>query len=215
MRLGAEAELWNLRVGRGRHAEAVPALEQLVRLHPFGERFWYLLALALYRTGRQRDSLDALRRARTTLAEELGIDPGPELQQLELSVLQQDPALLDHEGPAAAPPPARRTMTASLPARDGRTDDDLVGRDAELAAATRALDRTVAGAGGVLVVTGEAGIGKTRFVAEVLAVAADRGLRVGRGTWDPDPGPPLARSCCIVPGYCGKYIVRSDDAGCA
>jgi DNA-binding SARP family transcriptional activator len=204
MRLGAEASLWNARVRSGRHAEAVPALEQLVRLHPFGERFWYLLALALYRTGRQRDALDALRRARTTLAEELGIDPGPELKQLELDVLRQDPALLDDD-PSTAPPPSEPqhlAVTAPGPASP-TTADDLVGREPELATAVHALDRALTGAGGVLVVTGEAGIGKTRFVAEVIAIAADRGARVGRGTWDPDPGPPLAGWHAAVAGAVG------------
>lgn len=132
LRLGAEVSLWDLRVRRGRHVEAVSALEQLVRLHPFSEPFWYLLALSLYRTGRQRDALAALRRARTILAEELGIDPGHELQQLELQVLQQDPTLsADERSSAALSTPTVVKTREPKPHRDfdGYV---LVGRDEEM-----------------------------------------------------------------------------------
>lgn len=213
MRLGAEVSLWDLRVRNGRHVEAVPALEQLVRLHPFGEPFWYLLALSLYRSGRQRDALAALRRARTTLAEELGIDPGPELQRLELGVLQQDPDLLVEPGSSVASSavPLRQAVdSATLHSYDGEV---LVGRDDELATALRALDRAIANRGGVLVVTGEAGIGKSRMVDEVLAAAAQRGARVGRGAWDPDPGPPLAGWRAAVDGALGTADALTPVAG--
>ena len=92
MRLDALERLWASRLGRGECALAVGELQRLVALHPFRERCWRLLALALYRTGRQGDALAALQRARSYLAEELGIDPGVELRELEVAVLRQDPA---------------------------------------------------------------------------------------------------------------------------
>jgi DNA-binding SARP family transcriptional activator len=74
----------------GRHDRLVGELEELVRRHPFRERLRGQLMLALYRSGRQADALDLYRRTRETLVEELGIDPGPALQELEQAILRQD-----------------------------------------------------------------------------------------------------------------------------
>ncbi|TDE47259.1 hypothetical protein E1295_23145, partial [Nonomuraea mesophila] len=73
----------------GRAAAAVPDLERLAGEHPLREGAWALLARALYRCGRQGEALGALRRARAHLAEELGVDPGPELRRLEQDILAQ------------------------------------------------------------------------------------------------------------------------------
>ena len=75
----------------GRHAELVGELEALVQADPLREGPRRQLMLALYRSGRQADALATYREAREVLAEELGIDPGPELQALELAILNQDP----------------------------------------------------------------------------------------------------------------------------
>lgn len=85
----------------GRAAEAVPDLDAHVAEHPWREDAWRLLALALYRTGRQADALAILRRARTLLIEQLGIDPGPALRRLEEDVLRQADHL-EPDGDAAA-----------------------------------------------------------------------------------------------------------------
>ena len=89
----------------GRHAELVSELEALVQAEPLRERPRAQLMLALYRSGRQADALAVYRAARETLVEELGIDPGPELRELEAAVLRQDESLLLEEAPLA-----RRTM---------------------------------------------------------------------------------------------------------
>ena len=95
----------------GRHAELVSELEALVQAQPLRERPRAQLMLALYRSGRQADALAAYRAARETLVEELGIDPGPELRELEAAILRQDDSLLLEEAPLARPgdavPPAR------------------------------------------------------------------------------------------------------------
>jgi DNA-binding SARP family transcriptional activator len=78
----------------GRTGEAVAQLETLVGVHPLDERLWAHLMLALYRSGRQADALAAYQRARRHLVEELGIEPGRELIELEHRILAQDPALV-------------------------------------------------------------------------------------------------------------------------
>ncbi len=77
----------------GRHTEAVPALEQLVREHPLRENACRLLMLALYRSGRQADALAAYHSARRVLVDELGVEPGVALQRMETAILRHDPAL--------------------------------------------------------------------------------------------------------------------------
>jgi YVTN family beta-propeller protein len=81
----------------GRHAELVPELEGFVREHPLHERARAQLMLALYRSGRQSDALQTYREARRLLAEELGLEPGPELRGLEKAILVQDPSLVGSE----------------------------------------------------------------------------------------------------------------------
>ena len=90
----------------GRHAEVVPELEALVGEHPLSERLRGQLMLALYRSGRQAEALVAYREARRTLVEELGIEPSPELRELEQSILRQE-AVLSPGLPEPAPPPSR------------------------------------------------------------------------------------------------------------
>ena len=77
----------------GRHGDVVGELDELVAEHSLRERLHALRMLALYRCGRQADALDAYRLARTTLVDEIGVEPGPELRELERAILRQDPAL--------------------------------------------------------------------------------------------------------------------------
>ena len=88
----------------GRHGEAIPELETLIRDYPLRERLRELLMLALYRSGRQADALAVMQEARATLRDELGLDPSQALQRLEKAILLQDPSL--DAAPAAVPPEA-------------------------------------------------------------------------------------------------------------
>ena len=93
LRLAALQERIDADLALGRHAELVGELERLVAEHPLPERLRGQLMLALYRSGRQAEALDAYRGARATLVEQLGIEPGSALRHLERAILNQDPAL--------------------------------------------------------------------------------------------------------------------------
>ena len=138
----------------GMHAEVVGELEQLVAEHPLRERLWRLLVVALYRSERQADALAACRRAREMLAEELGLDPGEELQRLEQQVLR-------HQVPAVPPAARRSNLPAPL--------TGLVGREPDLAAVDGLLGETR-----LVTLTGPGGSGKTRLAVEAAERAADR-----------------------------------------
>ena len=105
----------------GRHAQLLTELDGLVREHPLRERLRAHHMLALYRAGRSAEALDTYQSARQVLAEELGIDPGPALQQVQEAILRQDPAL-DHAALAsgvspAAAPAASAEVSAATPER--------------------------------------------------------------------------------------------------
>ncbi|WP_239082699.1 AfsR/SARP family transcriptional regulator [Actinoplanes teichomyceticus] len=93
LRLQAAERRAQARLDLGRAADAVPDLDEHVTAHPWREEGWRLLALALYRTGRQGDALAVLRRARALLAGRLGLDPGAALRALESDILRQAPHL--------------------------------------------------------------------------------------------------------------------------
>ncbi|MDT7551033.1 MAG: hypothetical protein QOE84_3427, partial [Actinomycetota bacterium] len=160
----AREQLLAARLGAGEAAVLIPELTALVNDDPLREERWRLLALALYRANRQADALAALRRARATLADELGVEPGPALRRLEAEVLAQAPEL---EAPARAVPSQR---TAPGPS------EGLVDRDREVAELRRLVDEAQEGAGRVALMEGPAGIGKTRLLSEVRRLAAGQGL---------------------------------------
>jgi DNA-binding SARP family transcriptional activator/Flp pilus assembly protein TadD len=140
--------LVDTRLALGEHVQLAPELEQLAQRHPFHEQVHEQLMLALYRARRQADALAAYQRLRRSLADELGIDPGPALRELEAAILRQDPVL--HHQTSSPPAPA----PAQLPG----TVDGFVGRDTQLAQ----LDALLATAAPVIVaIGGSAGVGKT------------------------------------------------------
>jgi YVTN family beta-propeller protein len=109
LRLCAFEDRIEAELALGHHSDLVPDIEALVAEYPLRERLRAQLMVTLYRTGRQSEALQAYRAARRLLAEELGIDPGPELQHLEKAILVHDPSL--------APAPASRAAAAHRPRR--------------------------------------------------------------------------------------------------
>ncbi|WP_214324832.1 AfsR/SARP family transcriptional regulator [Nonomuraea sediminis] len=162
-------------IRQDRHGELLGELEMLTREHPLRERLWALRALALYRCGRQGEALEALRTARRILAEELGIDPGEELRELEGDILGQSPALLPQRPPMPEPQPAGR---------------GIAGREDELAALDGLLDAAAANQPGFALITGEPGIGKTRLAEELVSRARARGFTVAVGRCAATEGAP-------------------------
>jgi DNA-binding SARP family transcriptional activator len=102
LRLRALELRFDAELALGRNAELVGELEVLVRENPLRERLRAALMRALYAAGRQADALELYRQTRELLMEELGIEPGPELQELQRAILRQDPALV-HNGSVAVP----------------------------------------------------------------------------------------------------------------
>lgn len=156
LRLLAIEALGDAKLELGRHQELVPELERLARESPLRERLHAQLVLALYRCGRQADALAAYRRARDTLVEEVGIDPGPELRRLERQVLTQDPAL-DFR------PASDRVRLPSPPT-------PLLGRREDVAAVSALLLEGRR----VVTLVGPGGIGKTRLALEAARQVAHR-----------------------------------------
>ncbi|MEV5549843.1 BTAD domain-containing putative transcriptional regulator [Streptomyces sp. NPDC052309] len=159
LRLRAVERRAELLVDLGRAAEAVPDLDAHLAEHPWREDAWRLLALALYRSGRQADALAVLRRARALLAAELGIDPGPRLRRLEADILAQDPSLDPPAEPAEA---AARLWSRATEAYD-RT----------VAAGARARLESTVGLLRNLAVTGGGGLAAAREHRTAAVAAAE------------------------------------------
>jgi len=183
----AAAEEWlEARLAAGEHVQLAGELEVMTGDHPLRERLWGARMLALYRSGRQAEALQVYQSLRAHLVEELGIEPGAALSDLEAAILRHDPKL-DFEpygqarprvAQAGIPLPAR----AELVAQSG-----VVGRTAERAALAGAIESiSTAGVTKVVLISGEAGIGKTTLLLEAARTAKDGGAIVLYGRCDED-----------------------------
>ncbi|MGE0733098.1 MAG: AAA family ATPase [Acidimicrobiia bacterium] len=165
-----------VRADLDRAAPSAPLLGELrsiVDEHPYREVFWVLLVLALYRSGRQQEALDAVQAARARLAEDLGVLPGPELVAVERAVLDHAPDLRLPQADSPLLPPRLRLRPARAP---------LVGRTVPLQTLLDAWERvSTHGGGEVVLISGEAGIGKTRLASELAIVVTEGGGRVAYG----------------------------------
>ncbi len=157
LRLAVLEDLAAADIELGRHVQAIADLTALVSEEPFRERPRELLMLALYRSGRQAEALRVFHEAQQVLADELGIDPGPDLRAMHERILGSDPGL------AAAP-----SGVSPVPAQLPPELPDFVGRDSAL---LEILDGV--GSSGVVGIVGLAGLGKTALAVRAgLAVAS-------------------------------------------
>jgi predicted ATPase/DNA-binding SARP family transcriptional activator len=163
LHVDALEEDFEVRLALGEHRELTPALRSVLADNPFRERLWGQLMLALYRSGRQADALETFQEARGVLADELGLEPGPELRRLQEAILAHDPAI--------AAVPVDRKRRGNLPA----PSTSFVGRDDELREVAEFLHKHR-----LVTLIGPPGVGKSR-----LAVEAARSLEdeFPDGTW--------------------------------
>jgi len=170
------AQLENIRVGLvedqlaakvqlGTGGDVIGQLEAMVAQYPLREALWYWLITALYRGGRQADALAAYARVRKILIDELGIEPGKELQELESQVLQHTLEI--------GSPQDRGMIVATATGNLPRAATPLIGRDADLAAVGRQVDDSR-----LVTLVGSPGVGKTRLAIEVARQANAAG-----GSW--------------------------------
>ena len=162
LRVDALEEQFEAALALGEHREILSPLRETLEENPFRERLWGQLMLALYRSGRQADALEAFQEARSVLAEELGLEPGLDLKRLQEAILAQDPAI------AAVPLPPRH---GNLPS----PTTSFVGREQEVATILELLRGQR-----LVTLTGPPGVGKSR-----LALEAARALeeQVADGAW--------------------------------
>ena len=180
----------------GLHIDLVPELRRLTREHREREPFWSALMLALYRSGRQVDALEAFRDARRELQDTYGLEPGAAIRELQRRILEQDPTLELRR---------LKVATISLPS----PPSSFVGRERDLDEASMILAEPDAR---LLTVVGPGGLGKTRFAIELARRLADRfpdGM-----TWIPlDALEDPAQVVREVAAACGVNAASGDPLG--
>ncbi len=168
LRISALEERIDADLAAGRHSALVGELETMVATHPLRERLRGQLMLTLYRCGRQAEALEVYRAARLALADELGLDPSPELQELERRILRQDSSL---SLAARDPSPERRPTGAQVTVVAGDPTLTIVGRKAELAEIDARIAAAARGRSTTLLIRGEPGVGKSTLMAYAAARA--------------------------------------------
>ena len=216
--LRIDADLW-----LGRDSELVPELRALVAAHPLQEKFHAQLMLGLYRSGQPADALSAYQDVRRMLADELGVDPGPELRRLQQAILAGDPELLRPPGAAGSAGQAARRDREPLhepvvPRQLPTATRYFAGRAGELRRLAAPLADAAEASAAVTIVTidGTAGVGKTtlavHFAHQVAERFRDGQLYVNLRGFDP-AGPPMptGRGDQAVPGH--AHLARRRAAG--
>jgi DNA-binding SARP family transcriptional activator len=186
---------FELQLAAGRHHDIVESLADAVRTHPYRERLIGYLMLALYRCGRQTEALAEFEDTRRRLRTELGLDPSPQLATLQLQILEHqvppvpdsiiEPTLSIAEAQAGD----RSDWTVPFPSSLARLGGVLVGRSGERRLVESELDATDSKtAGATIVISGAAGLGKSRLLEEVGALAFAKNKHVLHG-WFSSDGP--------------------------
>jgi hypothetical protein len=200
LRRTAEEDLLDARLAAGDHRDVVAEADRRAAEEPLRERRWAQLALAQYRSGNQAASLRTLRKARDTLVDQLGIDPGAELIALEAAILNQDPELARATSPVAAD----RCPYKGLAAFDADDTDVFFGREGDTAACLQRLDSVR-----LLVVAGPSGCGKSSLVrAGIVPALAQRGRAIT--ILVPGAGPDAALSQALAAAG-GQPVVVVDQ----
>ena len=168
LRLRAIEDRIDADLSTGAHADLVGELRALVSTHPLRERLRGQLMLALYRSGRQAEVSSLYHETRETLAEDIGMEPGPAIERLYKAILNQDPALDWVPAEGRAP-----QAGSQIPGLTRALCPILVGRDQEFLLLSEALSAAPPSPGRALLLVGEAGVGKSRLASELhrLAVA--------------------------------------------
>ncbi|HWD56451.1 MAG TPA: BTAD domain-containing putative transcriptional regulator [Acidimicrobiales bacterium] len=185
----------------GRHESLTGELETLTSEHPMRERLWSQRMLALYRSGRQAEALSVFQELRSTLVTELGIEPSQDVSWMEHAILAQEPAL---SFPVPAEPPPEVPAVPAAAGGNAGADSGyrvriptspneglFVGRDRESALLRDWWGSVGRGDGGLLLVDGDPGIGKTRLVGELARAVEGEGALVLWGRCDEDPVAPF------------------------
>lgn len=172
LRVGAVADRVDARLALGQHREVIGELEAAVVADPLAERPHAQLMLALYRSGRQVEALEVYRRLQQWLAEEVGVDPSSDVQELHARVLRQDGDLMLPTRPVSpgstVTVPPRESGESFAPSA-GTARPRLIGRDEDVTAvATRLTDLAL------VTLTGPGGVGKSRLAEAVVAEAGAR-----------------------------------------
>jgi len=174
-----------VQLAAGRHHDWVGELELMALAEPLREKRWELLALALYRDGRQADAMRTFRRARARLTE-IGLDPGPSMRDLERAISVHDPTL------AAAREPTRHEPVELQPELHAPEGLPFAGRSAEMLHMETVWQSVAAGRRRTIVIDGDAGVGKSRLAVEFSRACHARGATVFVGRCDPDVSPAYA-----------------------
>ena len=191
-------EVWlDTRLRAGGHREVLAVAQTMVTFAPLRERRWALLALAQYQSGRQAEALRTLRRVRSMLVQEMGLDPGPEIDVLERAILRQDPSLLVE---AARTHASDECPYPGLTPYDVEDAEGFFGRDTDIAACLERLDVE-----GVLVVVGPSGCGKSSLIRAGVTAFLRRG---GAQAVVINPGPhPMAALAAAPQGRTPGVLV--------
>lgn len=184
LRLNATELRINADLMLGRHHGVITELERLTAAHPYREPFHCMLMLALYRSGRQADALAVGTSVRKRLADELGVDPGPALRDLETAILRHDPSLLS-PAPESAPRTDATPPAAVTKYRPSTPTRKLVDRP-------RLIDEMRAdGPRRLVVIHGPAGFGKTTLAAQWREALVEEGVAVAWLAVDDDDNNPV------------------------
>ncbi|GAA2990507.1 DNA-binding SARP family transcriptional activator [Microbacterium terrae] len=204
LRADAEEELLDERLHIGEHSVMIPEAERLVRAEPLREDRWAILALANYRTERQAEALAVIRAAKARLADELGIEPGDRLRELETAILRRDSTL---DPPVVSAPTSEDCPYPGLRAFGPDDHEFFCGRaDEEEALAERVRP------GALVVVAGPSGSGKSSLVlAGVVPALRARGRDVTIAR--PGTGVDRASAAILVIDQAEEAFAADADAG--